>query len=211
MTISEVSAQQLETHPELGWRRGETGMAKQRVNWLRSLGLVEQRGDEYALTEDGRQFVETAVAEWADSEWSPSEGDSEYTAGTYETTVHARAVDPEFRASVLSRHDRTCPVSGVDHPRLLDVAHVLSWRDYPDCRADLANVLPLSKTHHAAFDRELFTIDQDYRLRVNPSFETESDVLQRTIIDRAGERISVPEASLDPEYLAEHNAALAWV
>jgi putative restriction endonuclease len=211
MTIGEGSAQQLETHPEVGWSHGETDMAKQRVNWLRSLGLVEQRDDEYALTEDGQQFVENAVAEWADSEWSPSKDELEYTAGTYETTVHARAVDPEFRATVLSRHDRTCPISGVDHPRLLDVAHVLSWRDYPDRRADLSNVLALSKTHHAAFDRELFTIDRDYQGRVNPIFETESELLERTIIDQAGERISVPEASLDPEYLSEHNAALAWV
>jgi putative restriction endonuclease len=72
-------------------------------------------------------------------------------------------------------------------------------------------VLALSKTHHAAFDRELFTIDQEYRLRVNPAFDTESDVLQRTIIDRDCDRISIPEASLDPEYLAQHNATLAWV
>jgi putative restriction endonuclease len=115
------------------------------------------------------------------------------------------------RGTVLSRHDRTCPVSGVGQPRLVDVAHVLSRRDYPDHRADLANVLPLSTTHHAAFDRGLFTIDQEYRLRVYPSFETESELLERTIIDREGERISVPKASLDPEYLAQHNAALAWV
>jgi len=79
----------------------------------------------------------------------------------------------------------------VDHPGLLDVAHVLSWSDYPEYRADLRNVLPLSKTHHAAFDRELFTIDQEYRLRVNPSFETQSDLLQRTIIDQANEQIGI--------------------
>ena len=59
--------------------------------------------------------------------------------------------------------------------------------------ADLSNVLALSKIHHAAFDRELFTIDQNYRVRVNPDFETQSDVLQQTIIDREGERISVPD------------------
>jgi putative restriction endonuclease len=99
----------------------------------------------------------------------------------------------------------------VDHPGLLDVAHVLSWSDYPEYRADLSNVLALSKTHHAAFDRELFTIDQDYRLRVNPEFETESDVLQRTIIDREGERISLQEESLNPQYVSQHNAALEWV
>jgi len=80
--------------------------------------------------------------------------------------------------------DKTCPISGVDHPGLLDVAHVLSWSDYPQYRADVANVLPLSKTHHAAFDKGLFTIDLDYCLRVNPEFETQSDLLQRTLLDR---------------------------
>jgi len=211
MTIAEISAQQLDTHPELGWSRGETDMAKQRANWLRSMGFVEKRGDEYALTDDGLQFVESAVEEWADSDWTPSVSDAGMRAGSYDATVHARAVDPEFRATVLSRHDRTCPISGVDHPGLLDVAHLLSWSDYPDHRADLSNVLALSKTHHAAFDRELFTIDQDYRLRVNPDFETVSDVLQETILDRAGERISIPEKSLKPKYVAQHNAALEWV
>jgi putative restriction endonuclease len=210
MTVGEVSEQQLDTHPELGWSRGETDMAKQRVNWLRSMELVEKRGDEYGLTDAGFRFVERAVEEWADSDWTPSVSDGVW-AGTYETTVRARSVDPEFRATVLSQHDWTCPISGVDHPGLLDVAHVLSWSNYPECRADLSNVLALSKTHHAAFDRELFTVDQDYRLRVNPEFETQSDLLQRTLIDRAGERVSITEEHLKPQYVAQHNAALEWV
>jgi putative restriction endonuclease len=175
------------------------------------MGLVEQDGDAYRLTTDGRRFVEDAVEEWADSAWTLDASADGFTAGTYETTTHARTMDPEFRATVLSRHDRTCPVSGVDHPGLLDVAHVLPWSEYPEHRADLSNVLALSKTHHAAFDRELFTIDEEYRLRVNPAFETESDLLQRTILDREGERISIPEASLKPQYVSQHNAALEWV
>ncbi len=60
-------------------------------------------------------------------------------------------------------------------------------------------------------DRELFTIDQDYRLHVNPEFETESDVLQRTVIDREGERIPIQEESLNTQYVTQHNAALEWV
>jgi putative restriction endonuclease len=211
MTIAEVSEQQLETHPELGWSRGETDMALQRVNWLRSMGLVEKRGDKYALTDAGREFVERAVETWADSEWTPSVGDTEMYAGTYDATVQARSVDPEFRATVLSRHNRTCPVSGVDHPGLLDVAHVLSWSEYPEYRADLSNVLALSKTHHAAFDRELFTIDEDYRLRVNPAFETKSDLLQRTIIEKAGEPVPEIDTQLNTDYLTRHNTGLEWV
>jgi putative restriction endonuclease len=211
MTVSEVSDQQLDTHPELGWSRGETDMALQRVNWLRSMSLVAKRDGDYALTDAGHEFIDTAVAEWAGTEWTPDAAGDEMSAAVYETTVQARAVDPEFRVTVLSRYDQTCPVSGVDHPGLIDVAHVLPWSDYPEHRADLGNVLPLSKTHHAAFDRELFTIDQAYQLRVSSELETESDLLQRTILDQAGERLPVPDDSVAPEYLAQHNESLAWV
>ena len=152
-----------------------------------------------------------AVTDWAETTWTPEPTANEITADTYETTVHARAVDPEFRVTVLSRYEQTCPVSGVDHPGLLDVTHVLSWSEYPAYRADLGNVLPLSKTHHAAFDRELFTIDREYRLCVNPAFETESDLLQRTILDQDGERVALPEERMNPDYLARHNASLVWV
>ena len=210
MSLTEISTQQLETHPELGWSPGQTDMATQRVNWLRSMGLIEKHESEYHLTDDGRQFVSQAVEEWATTN-GPSVNEAESTAGTYETTIHARVVDPEFRATVLSRHEQTCPVSGVDHPGLLDVAHVLPWSDYPQYRADVTNVLPLSKTHHAAFDRGLFTIDQDYRLRVNPQFETQSDLLQRTLIDRAGQQLTLPDGSVDPSYVSRHNAELEWV
>jgi putative restriction endonuclease len=185
-------------------------MAKQRANWLRSMGLVEKRDREHALTDEGHRFVGSAVEEWADTEWTTGDA-ADHSAGTYETVAHARAVDPEFRATVLSRYERTCPVSGVDHPGLLDVAHVLPWSEYPDYRADPSNVLALSKTHHAAFDRALFTIDRDYELRVNPEFETESDLLERTIVDRAGEPVSLPDGGVDPEYLERHNATLGWL
>lgn len=211
MTIKEISAQQLDTHPELGWNRTETDMAFQRANWLRSMDLVQKIGKRYELTAEGSWFVDRAVARWASTDRQPREGSEGTTVGVYETTTHARALDPEFRATVLSRFETTCPVSGVDHPQLLDIAHVLSWSQYPDYRADLTNVLPLSKTHHAAFDCGLFTIDQEYRLRVNPTFETQSELLQRTIIDRAGKQISIPDKSIDPDYLHQHNTALEWI
>jgi len=175
------------------------------------MGLVEKRGDEFALTDEGREFVEGAVEAWAGSDWTSEGGGSTMTAGTYETTVQVRSVDPEFRATALSRYERTCPVSGVDHPQLLDVAHVLPWSDYPEYRADLSNVLLFGKTHHAAFDRNLFTLDEEYRLAVNPGFETGSELLERTILNRDGERIGVPDGAVDSAYLRAHNDDLAWV
>lgn len=212
MTIEEVSQHQLEAHPELGWDPSNVDMAKQRTNWLRSLGLVEKAGQAYTLTDEGRQFTEAAVAQWADASSAAAPGDAEaLAAGTYETTVHARALDPEFRVTVLSRYETRCPVSGVDHPALLDVAHILSWSEHPDYRADLGNVLPLSKTHHAAFDRELFTIDEEYRIQVHPEFETESELLQQTILQQAGEPLHLPERSVNPTYLKRYNETLNWL
>jgi putative restriction endonuclease len=211
MTIAGISEQQLDTHPELGWSRGETDMALQRVNWLRSMGFVEKRGGGYALTDTGHRFVDEAVTEWTDTAWISDATDDGMTADVYETTVQARAVDQEFREVALARYDRTCPVSGVDYSGLLDVAHVLSWSDYPEYRADLSNVLALSKTHHAAFDRKLFTIDRDYQLHVNPEFETESELLQRTLLDQDKKHIQLPErAQIAPTFLEQHNQQLEW-
>jgi putative restriction endonuclease len=213
MTIDAISRQQLRTHPELGWTEENTDMAAQRVNWLRSLGLVESVEAGFALTDRGHEWIESGVSEWADSDWTPTLEDTEsdgFSARTYETTTVARRVDPEFRATALSRYDTECPVSTVDHPHLLDVAHVCSWSDYPAYRADLSNVLVLSKTHHAAFDRKLFTVDSEYRLQVDPEFETQSDLLQRTLVDRDGVRLSELRERVDEDRLAEHNDSVAW-
>lgn len=91
------------------------------------------------------------------------------------------------------------------------MAHVLSWSDYPEYRAELGNVLPLSKTHHAAFDRGLFTLDTEYGVRVNPSFETASDLLQRTLIEQAGARVQIPDGMVDPKFIDQHNASIDWM
>jgi len=136
--------------------------------------------------------------------------DWQYEAREYETAVGARSLPAAFRDAVLSRYDTECPVSGVDHPRLLDVAHVLSWSDHESLRTDPRNVVALDKTHHAAFDAGLYTLDADFRLRVAPAFETDSDLLRRTLLDRDGERVDVDADRLDPAYLERRNRSLDW-
>lgn len=210
MTIEEVSDQQLDTHAELGWSRGEIDMAQQRVNWLRSMGLVEKHGDLFQLTTEGRQFLQWAVDSPIEIQWNQPDAQHQHSAWEYDTSVTSRVMDPEFRQTVLARYGSTCPISRVDHPHLLDVAHILPWHAYPEHRPDLQNVLPLSKTHHAAFDRHLFTIDQAYCLRVNPTFDTNSGHLQRTILQLDGKELPLGER-VNPDYLAQHNQELSWV
>lgn len=216
MMIEEVNDFPLTTNEVLGWNPEETDMAKQRVNWLRSLGLVERANGEYRVTDVGQRYVDEiqsvrTIWQEARKEDGATSG-SPYTASVSETTTATRYLDPEFRAVVLQRYDSTCPVPTVDHPLLLDVAHVLPWSKYPDLRADFGNVLPLSKTMHAAFDAGLFTLDEEFTVLVDPEFETDSDILQMGKFDRQGEQLSLPHNSqLRSEYIAEHNQNLGWV
>ncbi|WP_238717542.1 HNH endonuclease signature motif containing protein [Natronorubrum halophilum] len=63
-----------------------------------------------------------------------------------------------------------------------DVAHILPWSDYPEYQADLQNMLLLSKIHHAAFDRELFTIDVEFHLQVNPQLRRTANCCVRRFV-----------------------------
>ena len=58
-SIEEINDFLLTTHDELNWHPEKTDMAKQRLNWLRSMGFVERRGDDYTLTPEGRQLVDS--------------------------------------------------------------------------------------------------------------------------------------------------------
>jgi hypothetical protein len=58
MSIGEINRQQLDTHDELGWDPSDTTMAVQRTNWLLSMEMIRRDGNEYAITEAGRSFVE---------------------------------------------------------------------------------------------------------------------------------------------------------
>lgn len=174
---------------------------RQVLQQLRDRDEVSFLGDGvYRLVDLGVESAAAAVA-----------ADRAYVATEYETTVGARSMPAGFRRAILADYERRCPVSGVDHERLLDVAHVLSWSDHPDRRTDPRNVLALDRTHHAAFDASLFTLTSEYRVRVAPSFGTDSDVLAGTLLERDGERVPWPEEAPDvSDALARRNRSLDW-
>ncbi len=193
---------------------------RQRIQRLGKLGEVEfvdNDGTYRILTLDddrapplGESASDASASSPADSD-ATDLADVQYTAAEYETTVGARSIPRAFRDAILDSYGHTCPVSGVDHDRLLDVAHVLPWSDHPDRRTDPGNVLPLSKTHHAAFDAGLFTLDADLALHAAPDFETDCDHLRRTVLDRDGSRLDALDgAALTPALLDRRNETLDW-
>jgi len=66
MTIAEISTQQLDA-PRVGMESWGDGYGRAAGEWLRSMGFVENRGDDYLPTSEGWQFVEVAVEDWADT------------------------------------------------------------------------------------------------------------------------------------------------
>jgi putative restriction endonuclease len=72
-----------------------------------------------------------------------------------------------FREAVITAYSGRCALSGLPEPILLDAAHIVADRDEQLGQPVVTNGLPLSKTHHAAFDAHLIGIDPDYKVHVS--------------------------------------------
>ncbi len=89
-------------------------------------------------------------------------------------TVKQRLHQASFREAVIAAYNGRCALSGVPEPLLLDAAHIISDKDDLG-QPVVANGIPLSKIHHAAFDAHLIGIDPDYRLHVAPRLLVQKD------------------------------------
>ena len=82
-------------------------------------------------------------------------------------SVKHRLHQTSFREAVITAYNGRCALSGIPEPRLLDAAHIISDKDERLGQPVIPNGIPLSKTHHAAFDKHLIGIDPDYRVHVS--------------------------------------------
>ena len=73
----------------------------------------------------------------------------------------------EFREAVITAYGGQCAITRLAVPQLLDAAHIIPDKDKQFGQPVVTNGFPLSKTHHAAYDRNLIGIDPDYRLHVS--------------------------------------------
>lgn len=90
-------------------------------------------------------------------------------------TTQQRLHQATFRQSVIAAYDNRCALSGLPEPRLLDAAHIIADKDELLGQPVVANGLPLTKIHHAAFDAHLLGVDADYRIHVSPQLLDQRD------------------------------------
>lgn len=122
----------------------------------------------------------------------------------------------DFRSRVLSAYGQQCAVCGVQLG-LIDAAHIIPVAE-PASTDETANGIALCKLHHAAFDRNLISVDQRYRVEVSNtqlSQLTEANLIgglrqfQKNLRDAIilpADRRDYP----DPDYIRQARAVRQW-
>jgi putative restriction endonuclease len=113
--------------------------------------------------------------------------------------VSQRLHQATFREAVLTAYGGRCAISRLPERRLLDAAHIVADRDELLGQPLVANGLPLSKVHHAAFDANLVGIDPDYRIHVSDELFAMNDgpMLEQGIKAMRGKTLLMPERQVD--------------
>lgn len=113
--------------------------------------------------------------------------------------VSQRLHQATFREAVLTAYDGRCAISRLPERRLLDAAHIIADGDEELGQPMVANGLPLSKVHHAAFDANLIGIDPDYRIHVSEQLFAMNDgpMLEQGIKAMRGKSLVMPSRTID--------------
>jgi putative restriction endonuclease len=97
------------------------------------------------------------------SEYPATRGERRYALREVKQRLHQSS----FRQAVFEAYRGQCAISRLAEVRLLDAAHIVSDAHETLGQPVVANGLPLSKLHHAAFDAHLLGVDPDFRIHVS--------------------------------------------
>ena len=114
------------------------------------------------------------------------------------TVVKRRLHQASFREAVISAYQHKCAFSGLPEQRLLDAAHIISDGDEEFGQPVVPNGLPLTKIHHAAFDKHLIGLDPDFKLHVSERLlELRDGPLLEALKQLDGKKILLPKREQD--------------
>ena len=103
-----------------------------------------------------------------------------------------------FREYVLKAYDRRCTICRLQHPELLDAAHIIPDRQETGLPI-VTNGLSLCKIHHSAFDKNIIGISPDYRLSVREDIlrEVDGPMLEFGLKAIDGQKINLPRKTTE--------------
>lgn len=114
------------------------------------------------------------------------------------TQTRQRLHQNAFRDLVISAYDERCAICRLNHPELLDAAHIIPDSDDRGTPV-VQNGLSLCKIHHAAYDRNILGVDPDYRVRIREDILREHDgpMLRHGLQELDGSRLTLPTHKQD--------------
>lgn len=122
-------------------------------------------------------------------------------------SVRVRTNQYVFRKMILKIYNESCCITGLNIPIVNRASHILCWSEHPGKRLDPRNGLCLSATYDAAFDENLISLDEDYRLIISKDISDhyQSDIVKEYFQKKVGVKITLPSSYLPKqEYLEMH-------
>jgi putative restriction endonuclease len=126
--------------------------------------------------------------------------------GSQISVVRLRLGQSKFSAAIKRLYDNRCCFPGcqVTDSRFLVGSHIARWSDNESLRGEMGNGLCFCLVHDKAFEIGLFTLDERYRVFVNPRERGSDSVIVHELVAHHGERIAVSAVEPLDDALLEH-------
>jgi putative restriction endonuclease len=114
-----------------------------------------------------------------------------------ERLTKLRLHQPVFRARVIAAYENACAVCRLQHPELLDAAHILG--DAQTGQPVVTNGLAMCKIHHAAYDRSVLGVRPNYTIALREDVLREADgpMLRYGLQEMHGRTLHLPKRVAD--------------
>lgn len=124
-------------------------------------------------------------------------------------SVKVRSNQNVFRKKILEIYNQSCCITGLNIPEVNRASHIIPWAEDDKKRLDPSNGLCLSATYDAAFDRNLISLDDDYRIIISKDITDQytNESVKDYFISKEGEKIKLPSSYLPhKDCLADHRS-----
>ncbi len=122
-------------------------------------------------------------------------------------SVKTRSNQNVFREIILKLYNQSCCVTGLNIPAVNRASHIIPWADNPEVRLDPRNGLCLSATYDAAFDKNLISLDDDFRIIISKEIKNyyTKESVREYFLRKEGDKIVLPSAFFPHrDYLQVH-------
>jgi putative restriction endonuclease len=135
---------------------------------------------------------------------SPSGTPISVETGIQISAIYSRLGQTRFSNEIKNLYGNRCcfPDCPISDARFLVGSHIARWSDNVSLRGDLGNGLCL--LHDKAFEMGLFTVDENFRIYVNPREKLSDSSVVRDIFKYHGRRIRVADIHPLEDAILEH-------